>query len=204
MSTSTLHPVATAYLQQVRREGRDLPGDRLAELLIDLEEHLAAAIPADASDADAREVLARFGDPREIVAAARPESIGPAERRGTREWAAVFLLLFGFIAAGLGWIVGVVLLWSSRAWTTRDKLIGTLVLPGGLFSTGLLLLLALGRPHKEICTHRSTSGAHYGTSVVVHCTPVPSNGPSTIASIALILLALTPIATAVYLARRAR
>ena len=29
MSTSTLHPLATAYLQQVRREGRDLPGDRL-------------------------------------------------------------------------------------------------------------------------------------------------------------------------------
>ena len=50
MSTSTLHPAATAYLQQVRREGRDLPGDRLAELLIDLEEHLSAAIPADASE----------------------------------------------------------------------------------------------------------------------------------------------------------
>ena len=57
MSTSTLHPVATAYLQQVRREGRDLPRDRLAELLIDLEEHLSAAIPADASEEDAREVL---------------------------------------------------------------------------------------------------------------------------------------------------
>ena len=204
MSTSTLHPVATAYLQQVRREGRDLPGDRLAELLVDLEEHLSAAIPADASDQDAREVLDRLGDPREIVAAERPESIGPAERRGTREWAAIFLLLFGFVAAGVGWVVGVVLLWSSRAWTTRDKLIGTLVLPGGLLATALLLLLALGRPHKEICTHRATSATHYVTSVVAHCTPVPSSGPSTLASIALILLALTPIATAVYLARRAR
>ena len=29
----------------------------------------------------------------------------------------------------LGWVVGVVLLWISRLWTTRDKLIGTL---GGL------------------------------------------------------------------------
>ncbi len=121
MSTSTLHPLATAYLQQVRREGRDLPGDRLAELLIDLEEHLSAAIPADASDEDAREVLDRLGDPREIIAAERPESIGPAERRGTREWAAVFLLLFGFIAAGVGWVVGVVLLWRSRAWTTTRQ-----------------------------------------------------------------------------------
>jgi hypothetical protein len=195
MSTSTLHPLATAYLQRVRREGRDLPGDRLAELLIDLEEHLSATIPADASEEDAREALARFGDPREIVAAERPELLAPAERRGTREWAAIFLLLFGFFAAGVGWVVGVILLWRSRAWTTRDKLIGTLVLPGGLVMTGLLLLLALGRPHKEICTRHGS---------LAHCTHVAGGGPSTLASIALILLALTPIATAGYLARRAR
>ncbi len=197
MSTSTLHPVATAYLQQVRREGRDLPGDRLVELLIDLEEHLSAAIPADASDEDAREVLVRFGDPREIIEAERP--VVPAERRGTREWAAIFLLLFGFFAAGVGWVIGVILLWRSRAWTTRDKLIGTLVLPGGLVATALLLLLALGRPRKEICTNHTI----YGT-IVMHCKHVPSSGPSTLGSIALVLLALTPIATAVYLARRAR
>jgi len=196
---STLHPAATAYLQQVRREGRDLPDDRLAELLIDLEDHLSAAIPADASEADAREVLARFGDPREIIDAERPELIVTAERRGTREWAAVFLLLFGFIAAGIGWVVGVILLWRSRAWTTRDKLIGTLVLPGGLLMTVLLLLLALGRPRKEICTNHT----YYGT-IVMHCTHTPSSGPSTLGSITLVLLALTPIATAVYLARRAR
>jgi hypothetical protein len=196
MSTSTLHPVATAYLQQVRREGRDVPGDRLAELVSDLEEHLSAAIPADASDEDAREVLTRLGDPREIIAEERPESIVPAQRRGTREWAAVFLLLFGFIAAGVGWVVGVILLWRSRAWTTRDKLIGTLVLPGGLLLTAPLLLLALGRPRKVICIH-------YGASVA-HCTHGPSSGLSTLGSIALVLLALTPIATAVYLARRAR
>ena len=196
MSTSTLHPAAAAYLQQVRREGRDLPGDRLAELLIDLEEHLSVAIPADASEEDARKALGRFGDPREIIEAERPELIVRAKRRGTREWAAVFLILFGFIAAGVGWVVGVILLWSSRAWTTRDKLIGTLVLPGGLFLTVPLLLLALGRPHKVICTDVGTS--------VVHCTHLPSSGPSTLGSTALVLLALTPIATAVYLARRAR
>ncbi len=196
MSTSTLHPAATAYLQQVRREGRDLPRDRVAELLVDLEEHLSAAIPADASAEDAREILARFGEPREIVAAERPESTVSVERRGTREWAAILLLLFGFIAAGVGWVVGVVLLWRSRAWTTRDKLIGTLVLPGGLLLSAPLVLLALGQPQKQICTR-------YGLAVA-HCTHVSSSGPSTLASIALILLALTPIATAVYLARRAR
>ncbi len=195
MSTSTLHPAAIAYLRQVRREGRDLPGDRLAELLVDLEEHLSVAIPADASEEDAREVLARLGEPREIIAAERPEPAVP-DHRGTREWTAIFLLLFGFIAVGVGWVVGVVLLWRSRAWTTRDKLIGTLVLPGGLLATVLLLLVALGRPRKVMCI--------YYRSSLVHCTAGPGSGPSTLGSIALVLLALTPIATAVYLARRAR
>jgi hypothetical protein len=196
MNTSTLHPLAVAYLQQVSREGRDLPADRLVELRSDLEEHLSVAIPADASEEDAREVLSRLGDPREIIRAERPEVIVSAERRGTREWAAILLLLFGFIAAGVGWVVGVVLLWRSRAWTTRDKLIGTFVLPGGLLATVLLLVLALGRPHKEMCIR-------YGAGVM-HCTPGPSTGPSTPGSIALVLVALTPIATAVYLAHRAR
>jgi hypothetical protein len=196
MSTSTLHPAANAYLQQVRREGRDLPRDRMAELLIDLEEHLSAAIPADASHEHAREVLGRFGDPREIIAAERPQLTVAAQRRGTREWAAILLLLFGFFAAGVGWFVGVVLLWSSRAWTTKDKLIGTLVLPGGLFASVVLVLLATARAHKQMCLYHATG--------LVRCTHGPSSGPSTLGSIALVLLALTPIATAVYLARRAR
>lgn len=195
MSTSALHPAAAAYLQQVRREGRDLSDARLAELLADLEEHLSAAIPADASEEDAREALHRFGDPREIVEAERPPTAA-AQRRGTREWMAIFLLLFGFLAAGVGWLVGVILLWSSRAWTTRDKLIGTLALPGGLSTSTVLVLLAVGRSHKEKCIHLGTS--------LVRCTAGPNSGLPTAGSIALILLASTPIATAVYLARRAR
>ena len=196
MSTSTLHPAASAYLRRVRRGGRDLPRDRLDELLIDLEEHLSAEIPADASDEEARRVLERLGDPREIVEAERPEMIVRSERRGTREWVAIFLLLFGFAAAGIGWIVGVILLWSSRAWTTRDKIIGTLVLPGGLFASAVLVLLAAGQAHKTSCL--DNGGA------LVHCTHGPNTGPSTIVSIALVSLALTPVATAAYLAHRAR
>jgi hypothetical protein len=194
MSTSTLHPAVSAYLQQVRREGRDLPGGRLAELVSDLEEHLAAAIPPDASEAQAREVLARFGEPREIVEAERPEPLVPVERRGTREWAAIFLLLFGAFAAGIGWLVGAFLLWSSRAWTTRDKLIGTFFLPGGLFGSAALVLLASRGDERE-CAYRN--------SVLLHCTNVAGSGPSTVVSVVLVLLALTPLVSAVYLARRA-
>lgn len=31
----------------------------------------------------------------------------------------------------VGWLAGVALLWSSTAWTTKEKLLGTFVLPGG-------------------------------------------------------------------------
>lgn len=193
MSTTMLHPAADAYLRQVRREGRDLPRDRLAELLSDLEEHLAAAIPADASTGSALEVLDRLGDPREIVAAERPDSV--VQRRGTQEWAAIFLLLFGAIAVGIGWLVGVVLLWRSRAWTSRDKLIGTFFLPGGVWASAVLVLFAAGNLHADKCTSRGAG--------LVRCTHAVSSAPPTIVSIALILLALTPIASAVLLVRRA-
>lgn len=53
------------------------------------------------------------------------------ERRG--EVVALWLLLIGgIILPVLGWIIGVVILWASERWTRRDKLIGTLVVPGGL------------------------------------------------------------------------
>ena len=65
--------------------------------------------------------------------------------RGTREWAAIFLLLFGGFALGIGWVVGLVLLWSSRAWSTLDKLVGTFVLPGGLAGSYVAFELGGGR-----------------------------------------------------------
>jgi hypothetical protein len=41
-------------------------------------------------------------------------------------------LLFGCLVFGVGWLVGVNLLWRSPTWTRSEKLLGTLVLPGGL------------------------------------------------------------------------
>jgi hypothetical protein len=42
----------------------------------------------------------------------------------------------------LGWAVGVVLLWLSHTWTTREKRIGTLLALG----VGVLALVALSNP----------------------------------------------------------
>jgi hypothetical protein len=48
------------------------------------------------------------------------------------ETAAIALLLVGGFLWGVGWLAGAVLLCLSDAWSLRDKLVGTLVVPGGL------------------------------------------------------------------------
>jgi len=57
-----------------------------------------------------------------------------------REPLTIPLLLVGIMAGGVGWFVGVVMLWSSPIWRTRDKVLGTLLIPGGL-PYGLLMAL---------------------------------------------------------------
>jgi AcrR family transcriptional regulator len=193
MTTTTMHPLAAGYLDRLEDAARQLPRGERRELIEDISAHLAEAIDPGMSDAEALTVLDRLGDPEDIVDAQLPEEPYRADRRGVHEWAAIFLLLFGGFLFFVGWIGGLVLLWSSRAWNTRDKLIGTLIVPGGL-ATVLPLMLIVGTTQR--CT--SLNGG------IQHCTP----GPSTIhqiLSIALVaFLVLGPICTSVYLARRAR
>jgi hypothetical protein len=52
------------------------------------------------------------------------------------EWSTIVLLMLGAFLVGIGWVVGVVALWRSRVWSVPEKLMGTLLWPGGLV-TGL-------------------------------------------------------------------
>jgi HAAS len=206
MTPGTLHPLAEDYLRRLRRDGRRLPPERLSELMAEIEGHLGEAIPPGAADREALEVLGRLGSPGDIVEAERPPAHGPAGRRSWREWAAVILLPLGGFAFGVGWLVGLVLLWSSRLWTTREKLIGTLIVPGGI-ATALLVVVLTGTKRRcsGFATVNPSTGAQVGRSTM-HCTP--SAGPSaatTAWQIALVVLCvLGPVVSAVYLARRAR
>ena len=117
----------------------------------------------------------------------------------------MILLPLGGFAFGVGWLVGLVLLWSSRLWTTRDKLIGTLIVPGGIATALLVVLLTATTRHcKGFTTVNPSTGAVGRASI--HCTP--SGGPSaatTALQIALLVfVVLGPVVSAVYLARRAR
>jgi hypothetical protein len=195
MTTHTLHPLAADYLGRLRRAGRGLPPGRRRELLADIEGHLAEAIDPGASDAQALTVLDKLGEPEAIIAAETPDPDTLPTGRETREWATIILLLLGGFIVGIGWVAGLVLLWSSRAWTTREKWIGTLFVPGGLVAGLFVGRFEFDAPARMRC---------YGfVGGVQHCTAANGPAPTILGVVVFALLVLAPIATSVYLARRA-
>lgn len=143
--TVTMHPRADQYLRRLERTARALPRGQRDELLAEIRSHLELGLAPDATEAQARNFLDDLGTPEEIVAAARPDHV--PTRRGAREILALVLLVIGFPPV-LGWIVGVVLLVSSPLWSTRQKLLGILVWPGGgaTLLAGFALALFAGLP----------------------------------------------------------
>jgi hypothetical protein len=205
MTTSILHPRAEEYLRRLERAARTLPGDRRRELVSEIESHLAEAIGPTATDVQALDVIERLGPPGEIVEAELPVRSRFDERRTWREWTAVILLPLGGFLIGVGWIVGLVLLWSSRAWTTRDKWIGTLVIPGGI-ATGVVAFLALGTTTASKCISKAyarSAGVTVHSDVTTHCTGGAGTGVDVLLFLMLAVLVIAPIVSAFYLARRA-
>lgn len=192
MTTATSDPLVDAYLRELRARARRLPRNCRDELVQQIQEHLAEAIPAGSSQADVRNALERLGEPDAIVAE-ELERLGiPPTRGGKLEWTVVVLLPIGFVVIPiLGWLVGVILLWSSRVWTTREKMMGTLVPPGGL--SALLLLLITGSG-----TCSSSGGA--GQPTIEHCA---GGLPAPVSALLLAVYVIGGIGVPILLGRRA-
>ncbi len=209
MNAAPLHPLARDYLKRLKKAAAILPRPRRKELIEEIESHLREALPAGASEAEALIVLDRLGEPGEIVAEAwtgqAPASMALNER------VAVPLLLFGGFLFGVGWVVGVVLLWSSTVWTLRDKLIGTLVLPGGLATTAFVFLFAAagtgGGGSGDCVVHSVTRVGLHGAKAVNTAHECASSGGN-VNYLALVLvgglLVVLPVLTSIYLSRRAK
>jgi uncharacterized membrane protein len=197
--SSTADKLVEDYLKRLKAETSALPRTARRELIQEISDHIAEA-RADvsaASEAEIRTVLDRVGEPAMIAAEAR-ERFGIGGRPRRVEIAALILLpIGGVVLPMLGWLVGVTLLWISNAWTTRDKVIGTLVVPGGL-----LLPLALGVLTSESgsCIEISSGG---GPTTARTCDDGAS-APGIIQIALIVVLVLAPLATTVYLARRMR
>ncbi len=146
MERTVVDPLVEDYLRRLDGAAYPLGDDRRGELMAGIREHIEAAVESGEVDDEAslRALLDRLGDPDEIVAAARDDGSGatpyplgtaaPVTYRragiGLEITAALFLTV-GSVLFVIGWLVGVVLVWSSRRWTLGEKLLATLVFPGG-------------------------------------------------------------------------
>jgi hypothetical protein len=190
---STADKLVADYLKRLDAELRDLPRARRRELHQEISEHIAEA-RADLEKEDesgVRELLDRLGEPEDIAAEAR-ERFGVQRKSGNLDVLALILLLMGGVVLPLiGWLVGVVLLWTSSVWTQREKLIGTLVVPGGLALPVFLMTFSMT---SEVCS--SVNGGE------VVCSGGPSLARQVLTILLVAFLIIAPIATTIFLARR--
>jgi uncharacterized membrane protein len=175
------------YLNDLREDIRDLPRGRQNELVAEIRDHIDSALAETHTrdEATVRNVLERLGDPSDIAEEARERFGIPKPKAGFREIAAVILLpIGGILIPVIGWVIGLILLWSSPVWTSRDKWIGSLIIPGGLMLPFELLVFS-----SSTCSGSEPCG--------------PSGLESAALTVGFALAVAAPIVTAIYLARRA-
>jgi hypothetical protein len=204
MTPSALdHPLVRDYLRRLEHATAQMPADERHELRENITMHLREELATSSTDAEVRNTLATLGDPYDIVGA---QSTSDGRRgRGAQEIIAVVLLLIGaLIVPVVGWVVGVVLLWSSKAWTRGQKLLGTFVFPGGLGAVLFLWLIPVTL-FTEVCTEVSDGDLvqvpAVGSGAVSVC--AASGPPAWLVIPVAVLVALGPIVVAVYLLRAA-
>lgn len=202
-----------AYLDELDRQLRGLPHERRREIVLDIAAHIETELALAGRSAGVGvslakpsgpgadligDVLDRLGPPAEIAQAAGAESPAVRPRIAGRDIAAIVLLLLGGFAFVIGWVVGVVLLWTSPAWRVRDKIIGTALVPGGLLTPLLLSGLAL-----NVSTTTYMCGATSAGESVVTCTSSGGGTSAVILAVALMVVAVGgPVFSAIWLGVR--
>lgn len=214
MST-TPDKLVERYLKHLEVELDDLPRDRRREIVDEIAGHIAEARAGleHGTEADVRNILEGLGDPADIAEDARErfEVEPPAPARPYKPgWieigALVMLLVGGLIVPIAGWFIGVVLLWVSSAWNVRDKVIGTLFVPGGLGLSIFVLLgaatLGGGSSSVSSCDVDPETGREF--NCVETSTTDPTSFTEVLAIVFLVALLVTPIITTAYLTYRLR
>jgi uncharacterized membrane protein len=200
--TSQADRLVDDYLEELGNNLAGVPRARRRELLEEISEHIAEARSALETDSEVevRNLLQRLGDPVEIAAEERARSGVAPRRAGPIEILALIGLLAGGFVFLIGWFAGLVLLWVSDAWTTGEKLVGTLIVPGGLATT-FLVLTGVGTGAGEVCGSESdpVTGA-----IVETCTGGPSALRVALGIAFSVFLIVGPFFTTVFLARRMR
>lgn len=210
--TTDVDGLVAEYLDDLERALADVSGTRRRELVGEISDHIeqARAELADGgTEAEVRTLLERLGDPAEIAADALDEQLAsaPAAPRPARGWterlALVLLPIGGVLLPLVGWLAGVVLLWSSERWTTREKLVGTFVVPGGYLP--LFWVLFTGGGSSEGCL--VDLDPETGAVIADSCAGAGDDATvlADVLTIAgLVVLVVAPLLTVIFLRRRLR
>ena len=158
------------YMGRLEAAAASLPAGRRTDLVAEVREHIETALleAGNSDEVTVRNVLERLGTPEEIVAgeaanlpatdgspaaANAPRSLGVVEVLALLSiglaWPALFFIQApygGLLWFGLG-IVGLVLVWASRVWSTRWKVVATAIVVATY-----LLFLAFTTPVTVTCT----------------------------------------------------
>jgi uncharacterized membrane protein len=209
MSAPHADQLVSDYLGRLDSALGGLPKGRREEILDEISNHIAeerSQLPEE-SDADVRNLLDRVGDPAEVADAARDETVDARVQQPHRRIGAVEVL--ALVLTPLFWPAGVILLWLSPAWNLRDRLIGTLLPPGGyIFIVFFLPLLLIGgmQPSGGCMTVTDSQGNVIQQSCTgFEALPVWQQDLLQAAGFGLLaLLLVLPVLTALYMAWRLR
>lgn len=204
MSTPLADRLVSDYLERLNTALAGVPPDRRDEIVGEIRSHIEEQRAAlhDETDADVYNLLERVGEPYALATAARSESSMPVAPPRERSRAGAVEIL-ALVLTPLIWPVGVILLWTSSAWSTRDKLIATLVPPGGYFGlfVGLFLFGSIGLYTASSCG----GGVDSQGNVSQSCVTVPGWEQALVTTAAVgiaAILLLLPVLVGIYMARR--
>ncbi len=209
------------YLKRLETELADVPADRREEIVSEIRSHIAeetarGGLTTEAdltarggltTEADLYNLLERLGDPAEIASAARPATAGPQPARARFGQAGAIEML-AMILTPFIWPVGVILYWTSSRWRTRDKVIATLIPPGGY--PGLLLTVPFLLFSATVSGGCGTVTDAEGNLISRQCTgwdalPGWEQFVINAAAIAVtVIVLLLPVLVAIYMARQLR
>ena len=144
MKHATDSPEVGNYLAALEARLIHLPADQSEEILFGVREHIAEAM-ARGSQSTA-EVIASLGSPDDVLTgylADTPPPVlqqpiapptAPQNYQSSTLWvvATVILLPFGVFLAGIGYLFGLAGLWMGKRWKLWEKIMGTLLFPGGM------------------------------------------------------------------------
>jgi len=171
----TEHELIADYRARLTRAAQAMPADERDEVLADFDAHLREIGEMHGGDeAGLREALDRLGRPEDAVGATTDSAAGARDQR----WYAVSAMLLGLFG-GMGtlvvvglplWVGGLIMLGLARSITSRERVVGFVLLGSGpiVFYAVLLIGLLAGATtcaesygDQDVCDLTSPSGAYW-------------------------------------------